>query len=105
MAEPERLEVWWGELPDRSPRPYLVLTRSQAIPVLRRVVVAPVTTTVRAIPTEVSLGADEGLPVESVASFDNIETLPKAGLVRRVGILGASREHEVCSALRDAVDC
>jgi len=105
MAEPERLEVWWGELPDRSPRPYLVLTRSQAIPVLRRVVVAPVTTTVRDIPTEVPLGVDEGLPVESVASLDNIETLPKAGLTRRIGTLAAAREHEVCAALRNAVDC
>jgi mRNA interferase MazF len=72
---------------------------------LRRVVVAPVTTTVRDIPTEVPLGVDEGLPVESAASLDNIETLPKARLVRRVGILGASREHEVCAAPRDAVDC
>ena len=105
MAEPERLEVWWGELPHRTPRPYLVLTRSRAIPVLRRVVVAPITTTVRDIPTEVPLGGNEGLPVESVASLDNIETLPMSGLVRRVGALVASRAHLVCAALRNAVDC
>ncbi len=100
MAEPERLEVWWGELPDRTPRPYLVLTRSRAIPVLRRVVVAPITTTVRDIPTEVPLGANEGLPVESVASLDNIETLPKSGLVRRVGAsqpLASTRSARRCA--------
>lgn len=105
MAEPGHLEIWWGERPDRSPRPYLVLTRSQAIPVLRRLVVAPVTTRVRSIPTEVALGRDEGLPVESVASLDNIETVSKAVLVRRIGALGPRRDHDVCEALRNVVDC
>ena len=105
MAEPGHLEVWWGELPDRSPRPYLVLTRAQAIPVLRRLVVAPVTTTVRGIPTEVALGAAEGLPVDSVASLDNVETVPKSALVRRIGVLGIRRDHEACEALRNVVDC
>lgn len=105
MGEPAHLEIWWGELPDRSPRPYLVLTRDQAIPVLRRVVVAPITTTVRGLPTEVTLGADEGLPVDSAASLDNVETVPKSALVRRVGALPARRDHELCQALRNAVDC
>lgn len=105
MAEPGHLEIWWGELPDRTPRPYLVLTRDQAIPVLRRLVVAPVTTTIRDIPTEVAVGADEGLPVESVATLDNLETLPKSALRHRVGALGAGRHHDVCEALRNVVDC
>lgn len=105
MAEPTRNEIWLGELPDRSPRPYLVLSRDQAIPVLHQIVVAPVTRSVRGIPTEVPLGEAEGLPVESVASFDNVETLPKVALTRRLGSLGPARRHEVCEALRNVVDC
>lgn len=105
MAEPARHEIWWGELPDRKARPYLVLTRDQAIPVLRRLVAAPVTRTVRGIPTELPLGPDEGLPAESVASFDNVETVPKSALTRRIGAVAPSREHEVCSAYRAATDC
>lgn len=105
MPEPARLEIWWTELPDRKPRPYLVLTRDQAIPVLRRIVAAPVTRTVRGIPTEVSLGRNEGLPVASVASLDNVETVPKSALTRRLGSLAPVRGHEVCEALRNLVDC
>ncbi len=105
MPEPARREIWWTEIPDRTPRPYLVLTRDQAIPVLRRVVAAPITRTVRGIPTEVVLGADEGLPASSVASFDNIETVPKSAFTRRLGALGPGRAHEVCEALRAVTDC
>lgn len=105
MAEPARHEIWWTEVPERSARPYLVLTRDRAIPVLRRVVAAPVTRTIRGIPTEVPLGTQEGLPVSCVASFDNLETLPKTSFTRRLGALAPSRDHEVCEAIRSAVDC
>jgi mRNA interferase MazF len=64
--------VWWAEAEDKR-RPVLIVTRSDAIPVLRRLVVAPVTRTVRGIPTEIALGSDEGMPVECVASFDNLQ--------------------------------
>jgi mRNA interferase MazF len=60
---PARGEVWWGEATDEKGRPYLVLTRDEAIPVLRAILVAPVTRTVRGIPTEVPLGSEEGLPL------------------------------------------
>jgi mRNA interferase MazF len=105
MPEPAHHEIWWAELPERTPRPYLVLTRDQAIPVLRRVVAVPVTRTVRGIPTEVPLGLTEGLSVESVASFDNVETLPKSAFIRRMGAVAPTRGHEICEALRNAVDC
>lgn len=94
-----------GRFPDRLPRPYLVLTRTQAIPVLRRVVVAPITRTIRGIPTEIAVGAPEGLPVESVASLGNVETVPRSASTRRMGALGSERRHEVCEALRNVVDC
>jgi mRNA interferase MazF len=105
MPEPAHLEVWWAELPERTPRPYLVLTRDQAIPVLRRIVAAPVTRRVRGIPTEVPLGPEEGLAFESIASLDNVETVPKSAFTRRLGALAPARRHELCEALRAAVDC
>lgn len=100
-----RGEVWWGEVPDAKPRPYLVLTRDEAILVLRRILVAPVTRSVRGIPTEVPLGSPEGLPAECVASLDNVVTLQKAMLVRRMGALSPERRAEPCEALRAATDC
>lgn len=105
MSQPVQGDVWWGESPDTKGRPYLVLTRSQAIPVLATVVVAPVTRTIRGIPTEVRLGAGEGLPAESVASLDALLTFPKSMLVRRMGSLGSGRRHELCSALAASTDC
>lgn len=100
-----RGEIWWGEAPDLKGRPYLVLTRDEAIAVLRTVLVAPVTRTVRGIPTEVPLGSDEGLPTVSAATMDNVLPFPKSMLVRRMGALSDGRRHELCSALTAAVDC
>jgi mRNA interferase MazF len=105
VSEPARGEVWWGEAPDAKGRPYLVLTRDEAIPVLRTILVAPVTRTVRGIPTEVPLGAAEGLPAEGVAALDNVLTFPKALLVRRLGALAVDRRMEPCEALGAATDC
>ena len=105
MIDPARGEVWWGEAPDEKGRPYLVLTRDEAIPVLRTILVAPVTTTIRGIPTEIPLGVEEGLPTQGVASFDNLMTFPKSMLVRRMGALSSARRVESCEALRAAVDC
>ena len=105
MIQPGRGEVWWGEAADEKGRPYLVLTRDEAIPVLGTILVAPVTRTVRGIPTEVPLGSEEGLPSEGVATLDNVLTFPKAMLIRRMGVLAPSRREESCEALRAAVDC
>jgi mRNA interferase MazF len=98
-------DIWWGEPPNEKPRPYLLLTRDAAIPVLSRVVAAPISSTVRGIPTEVRLGSAEGLPIECVASMDNIFTLRKAYLIRRMGALDRSRRPEVCAAVAAAIDC
>jgi len=104
VNQPLQGEVWWGESPDAKGRPYLIVTRDQAIAVLATVVVAPVTRTIRGIPTEVRLGGPEGLPVESVAAMDALTTFPKSMLVRRMGDLGP-RRHELCSALGASTDC
>jgi mRNA interferase MazF len=105
VSEPARGEIWWGEAPDAKGRPYLVLTRSEAVPVLRTILVAPITRTVRGIPTEVPVGAEEGLPAEGVASLDNVLAFPKSLLVRRMGALASERRDEPCGAIRAATDC
>jgi mRNA interferase MazF len=105
VTEPRRGEVWWAEIEDLGRRPFLVMTRSAAIPVLNNLLAAPVTRTVRNIPTEVSLGPDDGMPAECAASFDNLRVVPKAYLVDRICALGPTRLVEACTALRTAVDC
>jgi mRNA interferase MazF len=103
--DPARGEIWWGEAPDAKGRPYLILTRNEAVPVLRTILVAPVTRTIRGIPTEVPVGVEEGLPAEGVAALDNVVTFPKALLVRRMGALSPEHRSEPCEALRAATDC
>ena len=100
-----RGEVWWGEAPDARGRPFLVVSRDAANQVMSRVLVAPVTSRARDVPSELPLGAHEGLPRASVASFDNIRPFPKAMLVRRLGALGPSRRHELCAVAAATLDC
>lgn len=105
MSEPRRGEVWWGEIADVGRRPFLVMTRTPAIAVLNGVLAAPVTRTVRSIPTEVLLGPGDGMPTECAASFDNLRVVAKTHLVDRICSLGPARLVEACTALRIAVDC
>jgi mRNA interferase MazF len=97
--------VWWGEIEEVGRRPFLVMTRSAAIPVLSSVIVAPVTRTVRGLPTELPLGPDDGMPTECAATFDNLRVVPKLYLVDRLCALSPIRLVEACTALRAAVDC
>jgi mRNA interferase MazF len=101
---PAQGDVWWAEAQDKR-RPVLVCTRSEAIPVLRAIVVAPVTRTVRRIPTELSLGTQEGLPDACVASFDNLQTIPRSALTSKLGSLDPLRHLELCEAMRAMSDC
>lgn len=105
MTEPRRGEVWWAEMEHVGRRPFLVMTRTAAIPVLHSVLVAPVTRTVRNIPTELRLGPDDGMPTECAASFDNLRVVAKAYLVERQCALEPARLGEACEAVRAAVDC
>jgi mRNA interferase MazF len=99
-----RGEVWWGESPDEKGRPFLVVSRDVANEVMQRVLVAPVSRRIRGLPSELALGVDEGLTVDSVASFDNLRPVPKAMLVRRLGALGP-RLHEICRVADATLDC
>jgi mRNA interferase MazF len=105
VTEPRRGEIWWGEIENFGRRPFLVMTRTAAIPVLHSVLAAPVTKTIRNIPTELRLGTDDGMPTECVASFDNLRVVAKAYLVERQSALDPLRLTEACDALRCAVDC
>jgi mRNA interferase MazF len=100
-----RGEVWWIEHPEAGRRPACVLTRQAAIPVLTSVLVAPATTTVRGIPTEVPLGPADGMPADCALSFDNLTTVPKALLVERITVVPEARREELCAALRTATGC
>lgn len=100
-----RGEVWWAEHPDAGRRPYLILTRQAAIPVLSGIVVAQISRTVRGIQTEVALDVDDGMPEPCAVSFDNILTIPKWSLTERICQLSLSRLHQVCRALRTATGC
>jgi mRNA interferase MazF len=103
VSVPRQGEIWWAETEDKR-RPVLVVTRSEAVGVLSAVVVAPVTRTVREIPTEIPLGRDQGLPVDCAASFDNLQRIRRAALTERAGELGV-RSAEICQALRVLADC
>ncbi|MGB5760508.1 MAG: type II toxin-antitoxin system PemK/MazF family toxin [Acidimicrobiales bacterium] len=101
---PTQGEVWWAEAEDKR-RPVLIVTRTDAVPVLRWIIVAPVTRAIRQIPTEVRLGAGHGLPDECVASFDNLQPIRRSFLTQRVGGLQIEELDEICRALRSLADC
>ncbi|MFI5004978.1 MAG: type II toxin-antitoxin system PemK/MazF family toxin [Solirubrobacterales bacterium] len=103
MSIPQQGDVWWAET-EHKRRPVLVITRSEATPVLTRVVVAPISRTVRGIPTEIGLGSSEGLPSECAASFDNLQTILRSALTERAGALGL-RRGEICDTLHALADC
>ena len=103
-ATPTQGEVWWAEAEDKR-RPVLVVTRTDAVPALTWVIVAPVTRTVRQIPTEVALGARHGLPDDCVASFDNLQPIRRSFLTQHVGKLEVPEFDEICRALRALADC
>ena len=98
-----RGEVYDAELPGGS-HPAVVVTRNRAIPLLRNVCVAAVTSTIRELPTEVPLGSGEGLARECVVNCDNLFTLPKRALGRRRGALGPEQLDELNRALRIALE-
>ena len=99
-----RGEVWWAELPPPAgKRPVVLLSRNEAYSVRELITVAPITSRVRQIPTEVSLGKEDGLPKRCVANLDTITTIPKAALTQRISRLRAEKIIAVEQALRFAL--
>ncbi|MEX1207165.1 MAG: type II toxin-antitoxin system PemK/MazF family toxin [Acidimicrobiia bacterium] len=103
---PARGEVWWCEPPAIGRRPVVVLSRDSAIPRLRRALVAPCTTTIRGLPSEVVLEpGDDPVPLRSVINLDLVESVSIGLLTDRLGRLSDHRMRQVCAALAVAVHC
>ena len=103
---PARGEMWWCEMPEIGRRPVVVLSRDAVIPRHRRVLVAPCTTTIRHLPSEVLLEPGEDpVPLRSAVNLDSIESVSIAILVERLGRVADARMREICAALAVAVAC
>jgi mRNA interferase MazF len=95
-----QFEIWWANLPaPAGRRPVLLLSRNDAYQYLGKLIVAEITTTIRAIPVEVKLGRREGLPSSCVANLDNIRTTARQWLDSKAGALPSARHGEVKRAL------
>jgi mRNA interferase MazF len=103
---PLRGELWWCAPADIGRRPVVVLSRDAAIARLRRALIAPCTTTIRGLASEVILEPGED-PVHrpTAVNLDSIESVSVGVLTDRIGRLSDSRMSEICDALAVAVDC
>jgi mRNA interferase MazF len=99
-----RGDVCWYtfKAPDKK-RPVLILTRDSAIAVLNSITVAPITSTIRSIPTEVVLTEDDGLPNTCAANFDNLQTVPKSNIGDCIARLTARKMKEAGAAVSFAL--
>ncbi len=86
-------------------RPALVLTRNSAIAYLSTVTVAPVTSTIRGVPSEVVLNEEDGMKFPCAVNLHNAVTVSRQRLGKRVAQLSAARMNEVCAALRFSLGC
>lgn len=103
---PAHGELWWCKPADIGRRPVVVLSRDAAIPRLRRALVAPCTTTVRGLASEVLLEpGDDPVPQRCAVNLDSIESVSVGVLVQRLGRLADDRMRQICAALETAVDC
>jgi mRNA interferase MazF len=90
--------------PDKR-RPVIVLTRDSVIPYLSAVTVAPITSTIRGVASEVQLSEADGLKGPCAVNLHNVVTVPKDWLGRRVATLSPERLEEICGALGFALGC
>jgi mRNA interferase MazF len=105
-ALPARGELWWCELAEVGRRPVVILSRDAAIPRLGRALVAPCTTTIRELPSEVILEpGDDPIPRRSAVNLDSVESVSIAVLVARLGRLADVRMRAICAALEVVIDC
>ena len=100
----QRGEIWFAATRGGD-RPVLVLTRDPVVGRIGTVVVAALTRTERGLVSELRLTTDDGVPTESVVNFDNIHTIGRESLRRRVATLSAARMAEACRVLQAATGC
>ncbi len=107
LKQPESLkqyDLWWASLPrPAGRRPVLLLSRNAAYSYLNKFVAVEVTSTVRHIAVEIPLGRAEGLPAKCVANCDNLRTVPRSALTKRIGQISSRRHSEVKRALGHAL--
>jgi mRNA interferase MazF len=96
----KRGEVRWYEFqpPDKR-RPVLILTRNSVINFLNEVTVAPITTTIRGIPSEIVLGIEDGMPQDCAVNFDHLQTVSKAKIERLITSLSSAKMAQAAIAL------
>ena|SRR5437762_3038099 len=101
-----RGQIWQYSFsrPDKR-RPVLVLTRPEVISLLHTVMVAPITSTVHGVPSEVPVGVDEGLKQDLVVNLDHVQTIDKSRLTRFIGTISETKMKAVCHALAIATGC
>lgn len=103
---PSHGEVWWCEMAEIGRRPVVVISRDAVIPRHRRALVAPCTTTIRGLVSEVGLEPGEDpVPLRCVVNLDSVESVSIAVLVERLGRLADTRMRQIGAALAVAVDC
>lgn len=100
-----RGEIWWYEHPAAGRRPFLVLSRPVAIPMLNQVIAVPATRNVRGIPTEVTLDESDGMPDRCALTLDNLGLIRPSLCTDRVTTLGPAKMAAVCEALHVATGC
>ncbi len=90
--------------PDKK-RPVVVLTRDSVIAYLSTVTVAPITSTIRGVPSEVVLNEEDGMKAACAVNLHNAVTIPQDRLGKRVARLGSTRMIEICAALHFSLGC
>lgn len=101
-----RGEIWLHRFaaPDKR-RPVVVVSRNDALEVMGSAIVAPITSTIRGLPSEVPVGVDHGLKTPSVVNLDHVQTVRQADLQKFVGALSPELMLDVCRALGVATGC
>ena len=101
-----RGDIWQYRFkaPDKQ-RPVVILSRQEVLPLLHTALVAPITSTIRGLPSEVIVGVDEGLKNDSAINLDHVQTVEQRWLHRYVGTLSAVKMRQVCRALALATGC
>ena len=102
----KRGDIWMYAFtkPDKK-RPVVIISRQSVIPLLRTVMVAPITSTIHGVPSEVLVGTEHGLKHESAVNLDHVQTVDRSRLSGFIGHLDDEVMDEVCRALAVATDC
>ncbi|MEK6538254.1 MAG: type II toxin-antitoxin system PemK/MazF family toxin [Nitrospirota bacterium] len=100
-----RGEIWWADQPQPiGRRPVVLLSRNEAYHVRNAVTVAQITTTIRDIPIEIILSEKDGLPQKCVINADNITTIPKSLLLKKICPLPFEKLSQLNKAIKFALD-